>query len=99
MYFRGGQSASQDKRQAWMKFNLQAIPDSGTVNATGLVYYLDLETDRFVPLGVLPDPMGTPSRGNRMFCIITDEMREQGLESLYIMAHGSNTLFRTFIRR
>jgi hypothetical protein len=39
IYFRGGGAASHDKRQAWIKFDLSGIPDSGQVNATGLVYY------------------------------------------------------------
>ncbi len=39
LYFRGGNAASHDKRQAWIKFDLSGINDSGVVNATGLVYY------------------------------------------------------------
>ncbi len=39
LYFRGGGAASHDKRQAWIKFDLSGIHDSGLVNATGLVYY------------------------------------------------------------
>lgn len=41
IYWRGGNSASADKRRGWMKFDLSPVPDDGTVNATGIVYYCD----------------------------------------------------------
>jgi len=38
LYFRGGRNSSQDKRQAWAKFDLSTIPDGATIT-TGYFYY------------------------------------------------------------
>jgi len=39
LYFRGGQSSSHDKRQAWAKFDLSPIPDSTPLTTAHLWYY------------------------------------------------------------
>ena len=39
LYFRGGQAASHDKRQAWAKFDLSPIPDGATLTTAYFWYY------------------------------------------------------------
>ncbi len=39
LYFRGGQASSQDRRQAWAKFDLSPIPDRATLTAVHFYYY------------------------------------------------------------
>ncbi len=39
LYFRGGNNSSQDRRQAWAKFDLSPIPDRATLTAVYFYYY------------------------------------------------------------
>jgi hypothetical protein len=39
LYFRGGNAASHDRRQAWVKIDLSTIPDNATINSAYLAYY------------------------------------------------------------
>ena len=39
LYFRGGQSSSQDRRQAWAKFDLSPIPNGAILTTAYLWYY------------------------------------------------------------
>lgn len=39
LYFRGGNAASHDRRQAWVKFDLTQVPDNATITAAYVGYY------------------------------------------------------------
>lgn len=64
-----------------------------TRDATGRVFYLDVNTHKVYPFGMTPYAHGTALLGNRMEIITTAD----GLEYLYIMRHTGTEMWRTLL--
>jgi hypothetical protein len=62
-------------------------------NATGRVYYFDINSRQFVNSGTIPYGHSTAVLGNRMEIVDTAD----GLKFLYVMRHSGQEMFRTLL--
>ena len=64
-----------------------------TTNATGRVMYLDLTSNRVIPLGMTPYAQGAAVVGNKMETFTTPD----GLQFLVIFRHTGQEVWRCLI--
>lgn len=66
-------------------------------DGTGKTYFLDLTTNRIVPVGTLPYVQGAALMGDKIFVLSTTDLAAENLEYVYQLRHTAADFFRVLV--